>query len=496
MRRQPQSDEVESDLRAGEMGLALLAAATFYFGGWLGLFPALWFLWAITDARVTPEQRRRLAAPATTTWRYVRTGELPEGTPRIVQRALGGHVPGRELPAPATEGEAGAPARGPRPAWLQAINDEPDQRPHTIILGPTRSGKTTMATAAMADRGGRAVVLTPKLNPSNWRGAEIVTLDDEGSYAPITAALGEIEQEKRRRIKVLRSEGADALEPLTIVFDELGELAAFEPRAPEAMVSLSSIGAELKMRLIGIGTSDEALGIKRWKATRNNYVRVETNTDRAATINDGVRTVKVQPRESLAIARDAQLRPWRGEDPTPPAPAPATGTTTSLRRAAVAADAPRGEVVSVRLPERQAARATAPDDLLASLMAELPAEVRAQVPDLSPERADRLVKILGEQGMTAQSVIKVASAGGDTFVINANKAEATATPPPAAPARQRKLLTPSELAARREWASYYKRAARAKPPIPFDRAYQAAPVKGNRNHAHAIYKAARTDTAS
>jgi hypothetical protein len=273
------------------------------------------------------------------------------------------------------------------------VNDAPDQRPHMLIVGPTRSGKTTLATAAMGDRDGRAVVITPKVNPSNWRGAEIVTLDDDGTYAPIRTALDAIETEKRHRIKVLRTQGADALEPLTIVFDEIGELAAFEPRAPEMMTQLSSIGAELKLRIIGIGTSDEALGVRRWKATRNNYVRIETDADRRATLDDGVRTLAVTTQDILPRAQVAQLRPWRGEAP---ALTPATGTTEHL--APVAASPPM-PAASAPAPD---ADADAEDDpLLAGLLASVPARVRAEVPAISPERAARLAKILESQPQPA-----------------------------------------------------------------------------------------------
>jgi hypothetical protein len=262
-----------------------------------------------------------------------------------------------------------------RPRWLGILNDEPDQRPHAIILGPTRSGKTTMATAAIADRGGRAIVITPKVNPSNWSGAEIVTLDDTGGYADIGQALLDIEQEKRDRIGKLRR--GEPMEPLTIVYDEIGEMAAFIPEAPEQMTQLSSIGAELNMRIIGIGTSDEALGVKRWKATRNNYIRVETNTDRGAMIHDGVRSISVKPRESLALAQAAQLVPWRGAATAPAA----MGTTANLARHAPAEA----------------------DDLLASLLA-----------TMSPERAARL-----------QSITVARPAGGDVHV---NVVQAQAAP--------------------------------------------------------------------
>lgn len=311
----------------------------------------------------------------------------------------------RALPAPAERGApddarpAGAsvtlqpePAQARRPAaatrerprWLSILNDEPDQRPHALILGPTRSGKTTMATAAMADRGGRAIVITPKVNPSNWRGAEIVTLDEEGGYRDIGQALADIEIEKRERIGRLRR--GEPLEPLTIVYDEIGELAAFAPLAPEQMTQLSSIGAELKMRVIGIGTSDEALGIKRWKATRNNYIRVETNTDRGATIHDGVRSLSVRPRESLALAERATLRPWRGE------PEPATRTTTNLRAPAES------------------------DPLLAELLAQ------QLLASMSPERAARLQAI-----QAGGQSVSVAHEGGDVIVNVAQVAAAPST---------------------------------------------------------------------
>lgn len=267
-----------------------------------------------------------------------------------------------------TQPERRQVATAERPRWLSILNDEPDQRPHAMILGPTRSGKTTMATAAMGDRGGRAIVITPKVNPSNWRGAEIVTLDDDGSYADILATLDDIEQEKRARIKKVRK--GEPVEPLTVVFDELGELAKFAPRAPEMMTELSSIGAELKVRIIGIGTSDEALGIKRWKATRNNYVRVEMDSDRNATVHDGVRSIRVKPRESVAMAERAQLTPWRGEVEAPASAQPARTTTTT----------------NLRAPE------PAQDDLLTSLLRQ---EAQRTI---SPERAARFQAIVERQG--------------------------------------------------------------------------------------------------
>lgn len=211
-----------------------------------------------------------------------------------------------------------------RPRWLEVVNDQPDQRPHALILGPTGAGKTTLATALMADRGGRSVVISPKISPGAWAGAEVVTLDDDGTYAPLEAALEELEAEKRRRIVTLRRKGPDALEPLTVVLDELQQLTANVPAAGEYMVGLSSIGREIKMRLVGVGTTDDALNIRGWKASRPNYARISLDADRRATLHDGVREIEIPMREIVPLARAARLRPWRDDQVVEaPAPAPA-----------------------------------------------------------------------------------------------------------------------------------------------------------------------------
>ncbi|MFZ1412721.1 MAG: type IV secretory system conjugative DNA transfer family protein, partial [Micropruina sp.] len=182
------------------------------------------------------------------------------------------------------------------------MNDDMDRAPHTLIVGPTGAGKTTLATAIMGDRGGRSIVITPKVSAGGWRGAEVVSLDDDGSYAPLQAALRDLEDEKRQRIVALRQHGRDGLEPLTVVFDELQDLTAHVPEAGAFMVNMASLGREIKVRMVGVGTSDEALNVRGWAASRRNYLRVELDRDRRATLNDGVRTIAVSTRESLRAA--------------------------------------------------------------------------------------------------------------------------------------------------------------------------------------------------
>jgi hypothetical protein len=225
----------------------------------------------------------------------------------------------RPRPAPGT---AAAPTLE-RPRWLQTINDDPDRAPHAIIIGPTGAGKTTMACAALGERPDRTVVISPKVNAGNWRGAEVITLDDDGTYLPIRQTLKDLEQEKRDRIVTLRKRGASALEPLTVVLDETPELVRFAPEAGNFMSSMSSIGRELKMRLLVLSTSSRVkdLGIEGRGAALDNFVRVDIDRDRRAILSDGIRAINVPTAEIVSQAQRARLRPWRGAEPsTAPAP--------------------------------------------------------------------------------------------------------------------------------------------------------------------------------
>ena len=278
-------------------------------------------------------------------------------------REITDKAPRLTLPRFAPEEPRRQTATPDRPRWMAAVNDEPDRAPHTLIIGPTGSGKTTMACAALGARPDRTVVLSPKVNAGNWRGAEVATLDDDGTYEPLSRALEELEQEKRERIVALRKHGADALEPLTIVLDETPELVRFVPRAGDFIGSMSSIGRELKMRLVVLSTSSRVkdLGIEGRGAALENFIRVDLDRDRRATLNDGIRTIAVSTKEVQTQARAAHLRPWRGDD------LPEMIT--------------HAEQLPLPQPE--------PDDLLATLLA-----------TMSPERAARLqsVTVQREQG--------------------------------------------------------------------------------------------------
>lgn len=292
-------------------------------------------------------QKARAALPAVA-WQLpgVRAEERPQvGTAR------------RDRPATAQRG-------GTAPApWLRTLNDEPDRAPHALIFGPSGAGKTTFACATLGARDGAAVVLSPKVNPGNWAGAEVISLDDDGTYAPIAEALAALDLEKRRRIVTLRREGAQALTPLTVVLDELPELVENVRGAGPFAVSLGGIGRELKMRLVCLSTRDEALNIRGWKASQGNFVRVTLDRDRRGALDDGV---AVQPIAAPAtwgrMAERAQLRPWREPEPAPqPAPQPApAGVSTPQARPALDLSDLLGDLLAAPVPSASASPGNAP----------------------------------------------------------------------------------------------------------------------------------------
>jgi hypothetical protein len=315
-----------SELSGAEMLLGIATAASAYF------FPPLLILTlpALGLAmvrRVVPGTGdgaiRLLAAPVRAAREYIDTGAVPGFS--LARR----DAPQLSAPQDRQQRKA-APAGAPlRPAaWLRAVNDRPDNNPHLTVVGPSGSGKTTFVSAALGQRPGRVVVLTPKVSPGAWRGAEVVTLNDDLSYEPLAEALAALQTEAKRRALALKR--GEPLEPLTVVLDELPELVAEVPAAGPFAVRLSRWGRELGMRQVVLATSDEALNVKGWAATRPNYVRVELDrpTDsgaRPAWLDDGTGRQPLDLGSVKAGAERAQLQPWR-PSATVEAPRPAIVT--------------------------------------------------------------------------------------------------------------------------------------------------------------------------
>ena len=437
--------------------------------GWEADEAPAWLLPGAQKLLAMPESERPKATPFTmpNLIRKRRGTPMPELAAALTQEPA---PAAPAAPAAATQRQARAPQVAERPRWVEIVNDHPDAHPHALIVGGTGAGKTTMAKAIIGDRGGQTIVLAPKVSPKGWvnSGAEVISLDDDCTYAPISRALQDIDEEKRKRSRMVKE--GKVPRPMTIVLDDIQDLVVAEPAAGQLMVNLSSIGRELNMRLIGIGTTDDALNVRGWKASRNNYVRIDTDATRRGTLNDGTRTINIQAQESKQLADAAKLQPWRQTAVQMPLPG----------------ETPHQEIV------------TAPSDLLATLMADVPAEVREAVPAISPERAARLARIMA--GQQAQSAVKVEHHNGDVYVFAGAKADATAPQATEAVTKTTKqprrrgesVVNLQDRRRRLERKAYYEQAARDG--VALQRAYDARPKgeKGDFNEAGNWYRAEKT----
>lgn len=336
--------------------LALVSTATF--GGW-GLAGAA----VVSLARHSPVVREGVAqlAPQLAVAR-ARLPELLSATP--------GHL------ALARRGGArrAAPAAPPLFAELEAP-------PHRLIVGHTGGGKTTLMhhlATAWAAAGQQVIVIDPDAAPGQWPGCTVAGGGDDRDGA--AQALGSVAQVVRRR-RAERAQGRRTFPPLHLVIDEAHDVIPDVPGAFDVFEDVARRGRKIGVHLT-VGVQDKqvrTLGLEGRSELLRNFVKADIFKAR-----DGRRLARL---EDTVTGKHVDY-------PVPSLRDPETLIATPREQPAprpVAADAPRAEVVSVRVPERAAAT---PDALLASLMAELPADVRAAVPSISPERERRLAAIL------------------------------------------------------------------------------------------------------
>ncbi len=207
--------------------------------------------------------------------------------------------------APEREQAAAAQPAALRPAavatWLQVVNDQPET-PHTLIVGPTRAGKTTIAGAIAATRPGRVAILDPKWRPGKWGDAPATPIDDDGGFIELELACSALLGELQQRLAALKR-GQLAFEPLTIIVEELPALVKECPSAARLFLRIGQLGAELELRLVGISQSErvKSLGIEGEGDARANFCFVRVG-DTAATVVP----------EAQRMARPAVLT-WRGQ---------------------------------------------------------------------------------------------------------------------------------------------------------------------------------------
>jgi hypothetical protein len=191
------------------------------------------------------------------------------------------------MPKPESKGKA--LKRYAHKQWLKLVNDDPAY-PHLFVVGRTRSGKTALTRAILAQRKGQCLIIDPKATPGKWGSIEGIGLDDDLSYSTIERALQSALEELKARQRAMHT-GQSTFTPLTIVIDELITIAMYSTIAAEVFSKVSVIGAELNVRLIAISQSNRVkpLGISGAGDLRDNFLQLSLGNkarEAAPTITD------------------------------------------------------------------------------------------------------------------------------------------------------------------------------------------------------------------
>ena len=169
--------------------------------------------------------------------------------------------------------EPGKVAEAPAIRWGEILTKEAD---HVRCVGPTHSGKSTLAQAIAAHSDGMLYIIDPTWQPGNWGGLPAATVDPEtGDYEPIRRAIRGLLAEMRRRGRELQS-GKTTFERLTVVFDEVPDTVAEVREAGELIRRMAQRGRHGNMHLVGMGQSDrvQAWGIAGFGDTEENFCTV------------------------------------------------------------------------------------------------------------------------------------------------------------------------------------------------------------------------------
>lgn len=170
---------------------------------------------------------------------------------------------------------AGAERRMPLAQWLDLVQNRLDDAPHTMIVGPTGTGKTTLVKALCASRRGDLLFVSPK--PNAWPGLAYPTIDDDGGYTAIEQAMQQVLTELQRRLAAMkRGATADTFPMLTIVVDEFPTVVDECPTAPVLYRKIGQIGRELRLRLMPLTTTRQVkdLGLEGRGAARENFAEI------------------------------------------------------------------------------------------------------------------------------------------------------------------------------------------------------------------------------
>lgn len=147
--------------------------------------------------------------------------------------------------------------------WVAHLNNYPDDYPHTLIVGPSRAGKTSIARALLKYRKGEVAIVGTKAS-ANWGDGYVFRSADRAPY------LAELRAEVERRLEL------DTPQPMTIVLDDYATLAAEYKDAVAIFKRVASDGAEKLVRLVITAEGDTvgALGLEGRSYAKSHFVTV------------------------------------------------------------------------------------------------------------------------------------------------------------------------------------------------------------------------------
>lgn len=197
--------------------------------------------------------------------------------------------------------------------WLKYVNYQPDRVPHLAVIGPSGAGKTTLATAVLADRPGRLVVITAK-EGDDWGGLPYVGIDEDATYTTANQTLMALLGEVKGRLVDVKHKRMTA-DYLTIVIDDFSTLVKECEAAAEMVKLVARLGRALRVRLVMLSDSAlvKAIGLEGEGETRSNFafIRIARGHKGAIEIDGEQRLIDTSQVHQLALRAQLADRAWR-----------------------------------------------------------------------------------------------------------------------------------------------------------------------------------------
>ena len=161
----------------------------------------------------------------------------------------------------------------PVSAWFPTVVEHDA---HLLLLGPTRSGKSTLARAVLAERArtDKVIILDPHGRYNDWGG--LPAIGDGRDFDRIEKTIYAIHAEFERRFKP----GEDMGQPLSVFIDETPALAAERKHLIPYITKWLREAAKAKIRVVVLsqGWEVRALGIEGEGSIRENFKTVKLGT--------------------------------------------------------------------------------------------------------------------------------------------------------------------------------------------------------------------------